>query len=400
MSQQQNLPAKILIVDDDPSVGQSLDEPLVRYGVKIDKAPALETALYMFNTNRYDVVLVEIEFAPLAGLALIQKWRSHDTLEKRSTAFIMLSGNKTLGTNEGLIRELGDLEVLVKPFGAIQLLPYLSRALATKKRTQAYFDLKTKILDYYEKSKDFDKAAEQVQKRLGDLGPKGFHMLYDLYEKAGRFNDALAVINPLLDRDPNNIALLNAKARVLMRLGKLQDARTCLEKADELAPQNIDRLNSMADAYLKLKDASGTVKTFKKLLDLSPEQPDLKFDMYSRLYENGFDNEAAAFGKETAKPMEIVRHYNNKGVMLSKDGKIDEALTEYQRALRFFPKFKENYRIHFNIALANLALKTREGLDAAHKNLKTCLELAPEFDKALRTLETIEKSLTTKKKVS
>ena len=92
-------------------------------------------------------------------------------------------------------------------------------------------------------------------------------------------------------------------------------------------------------------------------------------------------------------PMEIVRHYNNKGVMLSKDGDNQGALTEYKRALQFFPQFKENYRIYYNIALAHLQQKTKEAYDIAHKNLKHCLSLEPQFDKAKKTLEQVEKQL-------
>ena len=400
MSQQQNLPSKILVVDDDPSIAQSLEEPLSRYNIKVDKAPALETAFYLFNQNRYDVVLVELEFEPLPGLALVQKWRQHDSVERRMTSFIVMSGNKTTDQNEGLIRELGDLEVLSKPFGVIQILPYLSRAMALRIRTLAYYDLKAKILDYYEKKGDFDKAAEQVQKRLPDLGPKGLSMLYDLYERGNKLEEALAVVTPMLDKDPNNIALLNARARLLMRLGRFQEAKVVLEKADELAPQNIARLNDMATAYIELKEADKSVKTFKQIMKLTPENPDAKFEMYAKLYDGGFDNQAIQFGKETAKPMEIVRHYNNKGVMLSKDGNSDNALVEYRRALGFYPKFKENYRIHFNIALAHLQLKTREGVEVAVKNLKMCLELEPTFEKAKKTLEAIEKSATPKPKAS
>ena len=41
----------------------------------------------------------------------------------------------------------------------------------------------------------------------------------------------------------------------------------------------------------------------------------------------------------------------------------------YQRALRFFPQFKENYRIHYNIALAHCQLKTRVAYEEALKCL-------------------------------
>lgn len=397
MTQQANMPNKILIVDDDPSVAQALEQPLARYNVKIDKATSLETALYLFNTQRYEVVLVELEFAPLKGLALVQKWRAHDSKEKRCAAVIVMSGNKSLGTNEGLIKELGDIEVITKPFSMVQVLPYLSRGLATHKRLVAIIELKDKVLTFYEKSQDFDKAALQVQKRLPELGAKGLEILYDLYEKGSRFEDALALVNPMLERDANNIGLLNAKGRLLMRLGRFAEAKTCLQKSDELAPQNIERLNEMATAYLHLKDPDNSVKKFKEILDMSPENPDVKFEMFSKLYDFGYDEQAIKFGKETAKPMEIVRHYNNKGVMLSKDGKVAEAIIEYQRALKFFPQFKENYRIHFNIALAKLQHKSREAYVEAADSLKKCLELEPTFDKAKKALESIDRALTPRK---
>lgn len=393
----QNLPSKILVVDDDPAIPAAIDEPLMKYSVKVEKATNLDTALYLFNQSRFDVVLVEMEFAPLPGLALVQKWRAHEVMEKRCTAFVMMSGNKSLGTNEGLFKELGDLEIINKPFGVIQVLPYLSRGLATKKRLVAYQEMRNKIVGFYEKSNDFDKAAAQVQKKLPELGVKGLGMLYELYEKGNRFEDALTIVTPMLDKNPNDIALLNAKGRLLMRLGRYKEAKECLTKADSLAPQNIERLNEVATAYLHLKDPDNSIKKFKEILDLNPEKPDLKFEMFSKLYEFGYDDHAVSFGKETAKPMEIVRHYNNKGVMLSKDGNAEDALIDYQRALRFFPQFKENYRIHFNIALAKIQQRSLESYMEAEANLKKCLELSPDFEKAKNTLETLVKLIAKEK---
>src|SRR5688572_11657478 len=97
----QNLPAKVLVVDDDPSVSLSLEDPLSRYSIKVEKATTLETALYLFNTQRYDVALVEMEFGPLPGLALVQKWRAHEVIDKRTTAIVITSGNKVSDSNQG-----------------------------------------------------------------------------------------------------------------------------------------------------------------------------------------------------------------------------------------------------------------------------------------------------------
>jgi tetratricopeptide (TPR) repeat protein len=388
-----NLPQKILVVDDDPSVAQALEGPMSRYNIKVEKATTLETALYLFNQQRFEVAIVEIEFEPLPGLALVQRWREHELEEKRCAGIILTSGNKTLGKNEGLIRELGDLEVLNKPFSTVQILPYLSRALATHRRLLAYRDMKGKIDGYYTKTGDFEKAAIQVQKRLPELGPKGLNMLYDLYEKADRLDAALMIVAPLLEREPNNIALLNAMGRMLMRQGKCDKAKVYMEKADQLAPDNINRMSEMAEMYLNVKEPDKTIEKYKQILKLMPDSTGEKFKMFGRLFDEGFGSEAVDFGKECANPMEIVRHYNNKGVIHSRDNKTDDALEEYMRALQFYPTFKENYRIYYNIALANMQTKSRETFEEAEKNLLKCLELAPKFEKASKALEMVAKAL-------
>jgi tetratricopeptide (TPR) repeat protein len=89
--------------------------------------------------------------------------------------------------------------------------------------------------------------------------------------------------------------------------------------------------------------------------------------------------------------MEVVRHYNNKGVLLAKDGKVKEAIEEYTRALRFFPEFKENFRIYYNLALAHLQLKTAEDIKSAETFLKRALELEPTFEKAKASLASLPK---------
>ena len=186
----------------------------------------------------------------------------------------------------------------------------------------------------------------------------------------------------MLAATPNDINLIGTAGRMNMKLGKFNEAKPFLEKADQLAPQNIERLNELASMYLKTKDPVNSVGVFKELIKLNPESPDYKFDAFKMLYDAGFDEQAVSFGKEVAKPMEIVRHYNNKGVMLSKDGKVAEALIEYKRALMFYPKFKDNFRIYYNMALAHMTLKTPDDLVQAKTFFTKALELDPTFDKA------------------
>lgn len=395
------LPSKILVVDSDVQVIKGIERMLESYQVGVEAAPQLDTALYLFNQKRYEVVLIDVDFESLPGLAFVQKWRKHESLEKQACGFVMMTGNQKLDDrNSGLIKELGDLEVISKPFNVAKILPYLSRGLATRQRLLAYREFKQRINGVYKRTKSYDKVIEQIKQKLPELGSEGLAMLFETYEKAERLDEALSIITPMAEREPHNISLQNAKGRILMRLGKFDEAKKYLEKADKLAPQNIERIHEMTDMYLKLNQPDHAVSKMQELVGLNPENEELKFQMYSKLFNEGFDEHAVKFGKDTANPMEIVRHYNNKGVMLSKQDDRDGAITEYNRALQFFPKFKENYRIYYNIALALTNTKTRDSYTKAREALLKCLKLSPNFEKAKNTLEVVERALNKNKKAS
>jgi tetratricopeptide (TPR) repeat protein len=120
----------------------------------------------------------------------------------------------------------------------------------------------------------------------------------------------------------------------------------------------------------------------KGLCDLSPESPDLKFNMFAKLQEQGFDDAAAKFCQDTTAPAEVMKHYNNSGVLKSKEGTPDAAIKEYLSAIKFFPKYKENSRIYFNLAIAYVNGKKDGWLDKAVHALDEALALDPTYDKA------------------
>lgn len=393
-----NLPSKILVIDDDMSVTSAVETGLNNYNINVVKAHDLETALYQFNQHKIDVALVELEFGPLNGLAIAQKWRNHLIAHKRTVTIIFTSGNNSAGQDAALIKELGDFQVINKPIKVVSLLPFLSRAMQIKKQSENFEEFKTKILKYYEDSGDFAKAATALKSKVENFGSKGLSLLYELYEKGGKLEDALDVVTSLMQKKPEDISLINAKGRLLLRLGRTKEALSYIEKADRLAPGNIERLNDAAEMYLKLNRPLDSIEKYKQLIALNPENPDLKFDFYGKLYANGFEQEAMDFGKQTSSPKEIVRHYNNKGVLLSKENRVDEAIEEYERALKFFPNYRENYRIYFNMALAYTSKKNRESFKLAEEKFLKCLELSPGFEKAERGLQTVQNTLNNVKK--
>jgi tetratricopeptide (TPR) repeat protein len=206
------------------------------------------------------------------------------------------------------------------------------------------------------------------------------------------FAEALQIADAVLGKKPDDIAVNNTKGRLLLKMGQTAKAREFLEKADKAAPMNIDRVKAMADMYLKLNDPNASVDKMKQLIALNPEQKDLKFDLFRDLETSGFIDHAIGLCKETTLPAEVVRHYNNKGVLLSKEGLNEKALEEYKASLKFYPSFKENYRIFFNIAIAEANQKTPESLQRAAIALDKCLELCPDFEKGQNLRLTIQQA--------
>lgn len=381
----------VLIVDDDPTVAQSLEPQMAKLNIQFHRANTLDSALYIFNQKRLDVVIVELDFGPLPGLALIQKWRQHEIYEKQLTGFIGLASSQKTPEQEALLKELGDIEITNKPINMALLPSLLSKANESKQRALQLNEIQFKLIDPLVKKGDFDKAIDNLKKKMDVLGPKGPPMLLDLYERANKMDDALRLATDMTQKEPNNITYLNIAGKTLLKMGRLKEARAFLERADQTAPGNIERINQMATMYLKLKEPEKSVEKFKELVILNPENPDAKFEMFSKLYDAGFDQQAIEFGKASTKPTEIVRHYNNKGVVLSKEGDTAKAIQEYERALKFYPKFKDNYRILYNVALAKIASKTPEAYIEALDCIKRCLDLEPEFEKGQTLKTTLEK---------
>lgn len=390
-----SFPQKILIVDADKSVAQALKGPLEKQGVKVDAAADLGTALYMFNQAIYPIVFIDIAFEEIPGLVLIQRWRQHDNPDKANTGFILISGNRNKGDagEERLVQELDDLEIVYKPINPIAILGLLKKVMGIRQRRLRFREVVDQTHKLAGSSKTVASAVEFVKSNMKDFGIKGQDLLREVWEVQSQWQPALEVVDGILKQKNDHLSALNHKGRLLLKLGQTEEALKCMEQADKQAPNNIDRINELAMAFLMAKRPDMSVEKMRQLIQFHPDQPDMKFELFGKLQEFGYDEHAIKLCKDTTSPLDVVRHYNNKGVALAKNGNIEGAILEYERALKYFPKYKENYRILYNIALAHLSYKNRSHYEIALDYIKRCLELNAKFDKALKTKEQIEAQL-------
>ncbi|MFK7871655.1 MAG: tetratricopeptide repeat protein [Oligoflexales bacterium] len=393
------LPSKVLVVDQDASVSNGITNNLMRQKINVQKAIDGNSALYLYEQTRFDCAILEQALEDVPGLALIQKWRKNADEGRRTTGMMIFQSGSFSAEASALLKELGDIEIVKKPINHPQLLSLLAKAYNNKKRAILYETIATEAYQTLEKS-GLQEALSTVRSHLSQIGQRALNLMVDLYIRAENYQDALQLVTGQLSKDPDNPRLLNLQAQLEYHLGHYDVSVSIMEKLHKNAPGQLQRMSTMAESYIQLSSPEQSVKLFTQLIGHTPEVPDYKFEAIGKLQRAGFHDQAKELGQNTATPMEIVRYYNNRGVEMSKNGDTQQALNEYETALSFFPKFKENYRIYYNMALAYKGRKTRQDFEEARTCLKRCLELSPAYDKGIKTMEVITNALNAKKKTS
>ncbi|HPZ36890.1 MAG TPA: response regulator, partial [Bacteroidales bacterium] len=108
--------SRILIVDDEKSVRETLREMLEYEGYEVVEADSGLQALDLFSQNSFDVVLCDIKMPGMDGMELLEK-----ILQSYDIPVIMISGHGTIDTAVDAIKK-GAFDFIIKPFDLNRLL--------------------------------------------------------------------------------------------------------------------------------------------------------------------------------------------------------------------------------------------------------------------------------------
>jgi len=108
--------AKILIVDDELIMRESLAGWLERDGHQIDKAASGEEALEMLEKTRYDILLLDIKMDGMSGLDVLKQVHENDP----DVAVVMITAYGSVSTAIEAMKN-GAFDYLMKPFDPNEL---------------------------------------------------------------------------------------------------------------------------------------------------------------------------------------------------------------------------------------------------------------------------------------
>ncbi|HLT02335.1 MAG TPA: response regulator, partial [Geminicoccaceae bacterium] len=105
-------PARILVVDDEPEIGQMLVDILERDGYRVDRANSGREALKWLRTSKVDLILSDLRMPDLDGPALYRELAAKrpDLL----TRIVFMTGDTLAGDMTGFLTETG-VRLLEKP---------------------------------------------------------------------------------------------------------------------------------------------------------------------------------------------------------------------------------------------------------------------------------------------
>jgi len=170
--------ARILIVDDEPSITEFVSYAMQKEGYETDVASGGETALKLLEEKHYDLFVLDIMLPGVDGYDLCRRIRA-----KMDTPILFLSArdselNKVVGL------ELGADDYLAKPFGVREL---MARTRALLRRSQPNDSLSS-ASEICAGGITLDEDAHTANGNKGpiDLTPREFELLACLMRNAGK----------------------------------------------------------------------------------------------------------------------------------------------------------------------------------------------------------------------
>lgn len=136
--------AKILVVDDERSIRNTLREILEYEKYEVDDAVDGLTALEMIGQTHYDVILCDIKMPQMDGMEVLEK-----TLQMTDTPVVMISGHGTIETAVDAIKK-GAYDYIAKPLDLNRLLITVRNALDKSTLITETKALKKKVSKAYD----------------------------------------------------------------------------------------------------------------------------------------------------------------------------------------------------------------------------------------------------------
>ncbi|MBK6935242.1 MAG: sigma-54-dependent Fis family transcriptional regulator [Bacteroidales bacterium] len=162
--------SRILMVDDEKSVRETLREMLEYENYEVIDAENATKALDLLSSQSFDVILCDIKMPGMDGMELLEK-----ILENYDIPVIMISGHGTIETAVDAIKK-GAFDFIIKPFDLNRLLISIRNALDRSNLMEETKRLKNKLSKKYALIGD-SPAMKKLKENIERIAPTDARVL-------------------------------------------------------------------------------------------------------------------------------------------------------------------------------------------------------------------------------
>ena len=170
---------RILLIEDEKSVSDGVTYALEQEGFEVTVAPEGKTALNLFETRKFDLVLLDLMLPGLNGWQLFAAFR-----KQRPVPVIMLTARASEADRVAGL-EMGADDYVTKPFSMRELMARV-RAVLRRSAAQAALPETPHTLAHAGVELDPAKREVRVAGQPVELSPKEFDLLAFLLRQPGR----------------------------------------------------------------------------------------------------------------------------------------------------------------------------------------------------------------------
>jgi two-component system nitrogen regulation response regulator NtrX len=298
---------KILVIDDEKSIRNTLEEVLEYEKHQVDLAEDGPSGLELFSANEYDVVLCDIKMAKMDGIEVLEKINESSP----NIPVIMISGHGNIDTAVEAIKK-GAYDFLEKPLDLNRLLITIRNALDKSHLITQTQVLKNKVSKMYEIVGESDSIME-VKDMIDRVAPTEARVLitgangtgkelvaHQIHEKSSRAKGPFVEVNcaaipsELIESELFGHEKGSFTSAIKQRIGKFEQADGGTLFLDEIGDMSlsaqakvlralqenkISRVGSDKDIHVNVRIVTATNKNIKKEI----ENNTFREDLYHRL---------------------------------------------------------------------------------------------------------------------
>lgn len=299
--------AKVLVIDDERAIRNTLKEVLEYENHEVDIAESGKVGLELFNNNTYDVVLCDIKMQNMDGLEVLEQMHGSSSL----TPIIMISGHGNIDTAVEAIKK-GAYDFLEKPLDLNRLLITIRNATDKSTLLAQTQVLKNKVSKKYEIVGN-SPSIEMVKKMIDKVAPTEARVLitgsngtgkelvaHQIHEKSPRAKghfvevNCAAIPSELIESELFGHEKGAFTSAIKQRIGKFEQANGGTLFLDEIGDMSlsaqakvlralqenkISRVGSDKDINVDVRIVAATNKNLKQEI----ENNKFREDLYHRL---------------------------------------------------------------------------------------------------------------------